>query len=90
MRTNQVRSPVGRALPLGLGLLAVGAAWQALAQVPQVVSLPEVVVTATRVATPLEDVVRDVTVLGREEMEASGAASLVDLLAGLPGVQGVG
>ena len=90
MQTNPVRSPAGRGLPLGLGLLAVGVAWQALAQVPQVVSLPEVVVTATRVATPLEDVVRDVTVLGREEIEASGAASLVELLAGLPGVQGVG
>ena len=93
MQTNPVRSPAGRGLPLGLGLLAVGVAWQALAQVPQVpqvVSLPEVVVTATRVATPLEDVVRDVMVLGREEIEASGAASLVELLAGLPGVQGVG
>ena len=44
-------------------------------------------VTATRVAQPLLDVVADVTVLDRAAIERSGAVGLADVLARLPGVE---
>ncbi|MGA0991486.1 MAG: TonB-dependent receptor, partial [Burkholderiaceae bacterium] len=90
MNINRLRSSVRRGARRGFWLGALCWAWGVQAQPAQVVQLPEVVVTATRVNTPLEDVVRDVTVLGREEIEASGASTLVELLGRLPGVVGVG
>jgi len=49
--------------------------------------LAPVVVTATRVAQPLTDVVADVSIIDREQIERSGATGLADLLARLPGVE---
>ncbi|MDD2729705.1 TonB-dependent receptor [Malikia sp.] len=63
--------------------LALAAALPALAQSP----LKEVVVTATRVAQPLTDVVADVSIIDREAIERSGQSSLRELLAFQPGVQ---
>lgn len=63
--------------------LALAAAFPALAQQP----LKEVVVTATRVAQPLTDVVADVSIIDREAIERSGQSSLRELLAFQPGVQ---
>lgn len=48
---------------------------------------PEVVVTATRTAQPLTDIVADVSIVDRETIENTGATGLVDLLARLPGVE---
>jgi vitamin B12 transporter len=50
-------------------------------------SLPDTVVTATRVAQPLTDVLADVTVLGDEQIRASGAVTIGDLLARQPGLE---
>jgi len=50
-------------------------------------TIPEVVVTATRTAQPLTDIVADVSVVDRETIEQSGATGLVDVLARLPGVE---
>lgn len=50
-------------------------------------ALADVVVTATRVAQPLTDVLADVSLVDRETLERSGAASLADVLARLPGVE---
>ncbi|MDZ7936809.1 MAG: TonB-dependent receptor [Rhodoferax sp.] len=71
---------------------ALAAAFSASAQselAPQarVVQLEEVVVTATRVAQPLSDLVADVTILDRDTLERSGAAGLGDVLARVPGVE---
>ena len=52
-----------------------------------VATLPEVVVTATRVSQPLTDLVADVTIVDRTQIERSGATGLGDLLARLPGVE---
>jgi len=49
--------------------------------------LPATVVTATRVAQPLTDVLADVSIIDRATIEASGATGVVDVLARLPGVQ---
>lgn len=63
--------------------LALAAAFPALAQQP----LKEVVVTATRVAQPLTDVVADVSLIDREAIERSGATGLADVLARVPGIE---
>lgn len=49
--------------------------------------LAPTVVTATRSEQPLGDLVADVTVLDRTEIERSGATALPDLLARLPGIE---
>ncbi len=67
-------------------LVALACSQAALAATP-VNQLDEVVVTATRVATPLAQVLSDVTVLGREEVEQSGSVSLLQLLSRQPGVE---
>jgi vitamin B12 transporter len=46
----------------------------------------EVVVTASRVGEPVDDLIWSVTVLDREEIETRQAASVQELLAGVPGV----
>ena len=49
--------------------------------------LPEIVVTATRVETPVTDVIADVTVIDRVLLDQAGQNSLRDVLAQQPGVQ---
>lgn len=46
-----------------------------------------VVVTATRFPTRADEVLNDMTILTREQIEASSASGLADLLAAQPGVQ---
>ena len=48
-----------------------------------------IVVTATRLPTRASEVLNDLTVLNRNDIEASGAVSLAELLAGQPGVETV-
>ncbi len=50
-------------------------------------TLEPVVVTATRVETPLTDVLSDVSIVDRHQIEVAGLQSLTDVLATLPGVQ---
>lgn len=66
--------------------LAVSLALPALAQ-NQTVALSEVVVSATRVATPLTDVLADVSIIDRAMIERSGASGVADILARLPGLE---
>lgn len=66
--------------------LAWGSAW---AQGPAGgVELQPVVVTATRAPVPLRQVLADVTVLSREDLDRS-AGGLADVLRGVPGFQAV-
>jgi len=51
------------------------------------VALPEVVVTASRFARPVKEVLADVTVIDRQQIEESGATSVLQLLALQPGLQ---
>lgn len=83
-----VRAPIGLRLSLlSTALLAIGGAAQAQVQAQADRQLAPVVVTATRTAQPLTDVVSDVSVLDREVIERSGASSLADVLSRLPGVE---
>ena len=65
--------------------VALGAALSAHAQSD--LQLPEKIVTASRVATPVTDVLADVSVIDRATLELAGQSSVRDLLAQLPGVQ---
>ncbi len=56
-----------------------------LAQNLRAPALSETVVTATRTAQPLSDLVADVSIVDRDSIERSGATGLGDLLARLPG-----
>ncbi len=49
--------------------------------------LRETTVTATRSAQPLSDVVADVSIIDRQQIERSGAVGLADVLKRLPGVE---
>ena len=72
---------------LAASVVAVLAACPVLAQNQAQGTLGEVVVTATRVAQPLSDLVADVTVVDRDQIERSGASGVADLLARLPGLE---
>jgi len=51
------------------------------------VQLKETVVTASRVATPVTDVIADVSIIDRAQLDQAGQSSLRDVLARQPGVQ---
>ena len=73
-----------------LAAALVLSSFQVLAQTPEPTSdarLPDVVVSATRVAQPLAQAIADVTVIDRAQIERSGAAALGDVLARLPGFE---
>ena len=67
--------------------LAVAAAFPAFCQSPAASQLSETVVTASRVATPVTDVIADVSIIDRETLERAGQSSLRDILAQQPGIQ---
>ena len=87
MKNVSLRARGNRCVPVrlfaSLGLLAVSAS--ALAQT--VPSLPDTVVTASRVDTPITDVIADVTYIDRETLERAGQSSLREILGQQPGVQ---
>ena len=76
------------AVPLACSLAVVFSPFT-LAQTTPVapVALKDVVVTASRVATPIIDVIADVSIIDRDRLDQAGQSSLLDLLAQQPGVQ---
>jgi vitamin B12 transporter len=84
-----IASCVRRGAPVRLcvSALAVLAAFPVLAQNQAQGTLGEVVVTATRVAVPITDVIADVSIIDRCELDLAGQSSLKDVLAFQPGVQ---
>ncbi|RJG00346.1 TonB-dependent receptor domain-containing protein [Noviherbaspirillum sedimenti] len=69
---------------LGFVGLLVAFSSPAFAQVPL---LNEVVVTANRTEQAIGDVVADLTVIDRAEIERSGASAIADILSRSPGIQ---
>ena len=67
--------------------LAFAAALPLMAQAQNSQALQGVVVTASRVATPVTDVIADVSIIDRAALEQAGQSSLRELLALLPGIQ---
>ena len=68
-----------------VSFVAMSPASAQTAQTSQV--LPVTVVTASRYEQPIEDVVADITVIDRAEIERSGAGTINELLSRLPGIQ---
>ncbi|RYF81376.1 MAG: TonB-dependent receptor, partial [Comamonadaceae bacterium] len=75
---------MGTALPQLAAAQSVHVVPLAVVAVP---ALNETVVTATRVAQPLSDLVADVSIVDRDTIEASGATGVLDVLARLPGIE---
>lgn len=74
------------ARPLMPGLLTM--AWAAAAwAAPSDTRLEPVVVTPTRTPVPLREVLSDVTVIEREELQRRGAVGVADVLRGVPGIE---
>ncbi len=78
--SKKISTPGARLATLSL---ALAAAFPIHAQV----QLPASVVTASRVATPITDVIADVSVIDRETLDLAGQSSLRDVLAQQAGVQ---
>lgn len=76
-----------RAFPLNWMAAAALATCALTAQAQTERSMPETVVTATRVPEPLSSVTSDVTVIDSEQIERAGAVGVADVLARVPGVQ---
>jgi len=84
MKTGFFSARYGVALALSalMSSFSVGAQDSA-----ETVALPEVVVTASRFARPVKEVLADVTVIDRQQIEESGANSVLQLLEMEPGLQ---
>lgn len=82
MKNRNLSAPLAASAMAAMASLSVHAQTQTASEP----TLPTVVVTATRVAQPIGDVVADVTVVDRAAIERSGATGLADVLARLPGV----
>jgi vitamin B12 transporter len=65
----------------------IGLAFAPLSFAGETIVLDDVVVTANRQAQSHENIIADVTVVDRKEIERAGADSLTDLLSKQPGVQ---
>lgn len=85
---NSVRQAPGvrSAMAVAVSVLSAGG-YQLASAAEGGTALEPVVVTATRVATPLSKVLSDVTVLDREDIERQGSGGLVDLLRRVPGAE---
>lgn len=67
--------------------LALAAALPLFAHGQPAPALRETVVTATRTEQPLVDLVADVSIIDRDQIERSGATGLADVLARVPGIE---
>lgn len=72
---------------LALVPLALAAAFPSFSQTRMTPQLQETVVTATRSAQPVSDVVADVSIIDREQIERSGAVALADVLLRIHGIE---
>lgn len=82
-----LRNMIHRVISARIAVLPLVCAAAVAAQAQVSDSLSETVVTATRVQQPLTDVLADVSIIDRDELEQSGLQSLGEVLARLPGVQ---
>ena len=84
MKTRLFRARCGACAAFGALSLCLSVYAQDAAETA---SLQEVVVTASRFARPVKEVLADVTVIDRQQIEESGATTVLQLLRGQPGVQ---
>jgi vitamin B12 transporter len=80
-------APHARLAVLPLALAAAFVPFSSFAQTQAASQLKEMVVSATRTPTRADELVSDVTVISREELEKSAGRTLPEILARVPGVQ---
>lgn len=80
-------APHARPAVLPLALAAAFVPFPSFAQTQAAPQLKDVVVTATRSARPVGDVVADVTIIDRAAIERAGAVGVADVLARVPGIE---
>jgi vitamin B12 transporter len=76
-----------RLAALPLALTAAFAAFPSFSQMPPAQQLKDTVVTASRTAQRADELVSDVTILNRADIEKSSGRTLPEILARAPGVQ---
>ena len=81
---NFVSTPVRAAV---LGLLAPVSLCVSISAAAQTATLKETVVTASRVEQPLADVVADVSIIDRADIERLGVGTVTEILSRVPGIQ---
>jgi len=86
-KTIMSRPGLVRVAALGVALGAAVVRAQGLPSLVPKAAFEPIVVTATRLAQPLSDVLADVTVIGPDEIARAGQSSVADLLARQPGVE---
>jgi len=84
MKTRLFRARCGACAAFGALSLCLSVYAQDAAETA---SLQEVVVTASRFARPVKEVLADVTVIDRQQIEESGATTVLQLLTVQPGLQ---
>ncbi|WP_395007810.1 TonB-dependent receptor domain-containing protein, partial [Undibacterium sp.] len=92
MKNSALLSPLFLTSPAGICFACVTSSASLMLNVAQAQTavtpaLQDVVITANRIPTKLTDVLADVTVIDRTELDLVGQSSLLDVLANLPGVQ---
>ena len=70
-----------------MGLLLISSIAYAQQQMVAIANLPDVVISANRMPAKITDVLADLTLIDRAELDLAGQSSLLDVLANLPGVQ---
>jgi vitamin B12 transporter len=80
-------APHARLAVLPLALAAAFVPFTSFAQTQTAPQLREMVVSVTRSAQPIGDVVADVTIIDREAIERAGPVGLADILVRVPGIQ---
>ncbi|MDZ7875632.1 MAG: TonB-dependent receptor plug domain-containing protein [Rhizobium sp.] len=85
MKNRNLRAPLA-ALPLAILALSSFASLSAPLRGPEAPLPVTVVAAATRSAIPVTDVVADVSIVDREQIERSGANGLADVLSRVPGI----
>jgi vitamin B12 transporter len=86
MKKSLLRARLG-VLPLSIAFAPMAIAQSATAATAATLTLKDVVVTASRVTTPITDVIADVSIIDRDRLNQAGQSSLLDVLALQPGVQ---
>ena len=84
MKTRFFRARCGAVAPFGALIFSFAVSAQDGAGT---VALQEVVITASRFARPIKEVLADVTVIDRQQIEESGATTVMQLLETQPGLQ---
>lgn len=85
MRSCQFNKPVTRVIAFA-AVAVIAAATPAFADAP-VTPTQEIVVTATRIPTPVVDIPAGVTVIDRQTIDERGYTTLTDALSAVPGVR---